>query len=336
MVSEIISNYLNEQTLNGLSSGSIKTYKAILNTADQYKPLSKWDKKDVNTYFLEMQKTRKPATFEASKLRLKKFFNWQGSDICDHLKIKINTGGEIPAKEILTVEEVQLMIDTAPTPFYKALIAFLFESGARVNEVLTLNVSDFEETEKGLLGGAKETKIKDRIRPILCLMSAPYIRNLLNYSLKKPTDRLFDISPSMAWKALVQIGKDAGIKKKTNPHRLRHAQARQLMLEGYDPLISNKKLGWSENSNMRGRYSHACDEDVINATIEHAGGKAVKRTPQRLAEPETIPKFDSDRTLLKLNEENEQLKTFTQELQAQLNELKIDFQTAALHKPAAK
>ncbi|MCK5580313.1 MAG: tyrosine-type recombinase/integrase [Candidatus Omnitrophica bacterium] len=336
MESLIIRTYLDELKLNGRSDNTIKTYHSLLIRADRFKPLTKWKKDDVNKYFIHLQENSKPATFEASKLRVKKFFEWKGSKICNHITAKIESGGEIEAKDILTVEEVQLMIDTTKSPMYQALIAFLFESGARISEVLPIKVSDVEETDKGMINRVYETKAKTSKRPILCLFSGQYIRNLISYLNLKDDSRLFPIEKSSAYRMLVNIGKRAGIEKKSNPHRMRHAQARQLLEEEYDPLIINKKLGLAPNSNVRARYTHVGDDDVINATLRHSGGEIVKRTPQRLAEPETIHKLDDKRTLIKLNDENEQFKTSMQDLQAQLNKLKINFQTAAFQRPTVK
>lgn len=308
MESDIIDDYLKELKLNGRASSTIDTYRSLLNPANRWKPLDNWTKKDINNYCILVQETKKPVTFEATKLRLKKFFEWKGSDIANHLVAKVKAADEIDEKDILTVEEVQLMIDSTESPLYQALIAFLFESGARISEVLPIIVSDIEETDKGMQLGVYETKIKDRKRPILCLYSFQYIRNLINYLNLGKDDKLFDIGKSAAYKMLVKIGKDAGIEKQTNPHRLRHAQARQMLIEKYDPLIIDKKMGWRVGSDMRARYSHVGNKDVINATFEHAGGEAVRVTPKRLAEPEEIKKIDSDRVILKLNEENQLLK----------------------------
>ena len=70
---------------------------------------------------------------------------------------------------------------------------------------------------------------------------------------------------------LFGAGKKAGIAKPCNPYAFRHAQATNMIQLGYNEYIIRKKLGWSSDSKMIGRYIHCVDDDVIDATQEKNG-----------------------------------------------------------------
>lgn len=324
----LIEKYKEELSINGRAENSIETIGYVLNDAKKFKNLKLWDKQDVNKYILSLKERNKPATVELKKVLIRSFFEWSGKgDIVSHLKSK-KVKNILKREDLLTIDEINLLIETTASPRYKALIAFLFESGARISEALAVKVSDVQETDKGMIISVPQTKTDNQPRRALFLFSAQYIRNLITYSTLSEDDLLFPITRDGAQKAFIKIGKKARIKKNVSPHKFRHAQATEMVIRGYQETLIRKKLGWSPTSDMIARYQHIIDDDVIDATLEKAGNvpvTAIKRP--ELKEAEKISIVDTSMKVSQLSDENEELKTRINLMEELLNNQKTDLKS---------
>lgn len=309
----MINEYLTELKINGKSKNTISTLESVLKEANDFKPLTKWSKDDTNTFILSLQEKNKKSSVELKKAVLKKYFTWAGKEqIVKHLKIKFPKTS-LKREDILTVEEINKLIESTESPMYRAMIAFLFESGGRINEVLPIRVEEIKETDKGMIIPVHATKTGEEYRPVLCLFSAQYIRNHITYQgLSK--GKLFPVKRPAAHVMLKKIAKKAGITKPISPHKFRHAQAVDMLRRGYQDQITKKKLGWKEDSKMLARYSHVIDDDVINATLEKAGGIIHRETIPNMKQAEPLKIADATATIIKQDEE-------IKELQKQLSEV---------------
>jgi site-specific recombinase XerD len=66
------------------------------------------------------------------------------------------------------------------------------------------------------------------------------------YSGKGKEERIFDLTKRTTHEMLGIIGKKAGITKKVNHHKFRHAQATDMVRRGYNEAIIRRKLGWTD------------------------------------------------------------------------------------------
>lgn len=318
----MIEKYFNEMIINGMKPYTVTYQTSILKNCNDFKPLDQWSKDTVNAYLTYAAKTNKRSTIEVKKTILKKFFTWSGkSDIVSHLKIK-HTETALKRDDILTTEDINKMIDATNSPMYKALIAFLFESGGRIHEVLPVKFEDIKETDKGMIIRIHATKTGDEYRSILCVFSASYIRNLISYSGLVKGNLLFSSKRSAVYQMFRYIAKKAGVQKKVNPHALRHAQAVNMLELGYQDIITKKKLGWKDDSKMLARYSHCIDDDVINATLEKAGNDVPKAPIINIQQPiETLKPIDISMQMQKMNTENIELKEKMEAMEKMINSI---------------
>ncbi|MCE8425912.1 MAG: tyrosine-type recombinase/integrase [Candidatus Methanoperedens sp.] len=105
-------------------------------------------------------------------------------------------------------------------------------------------------------------------------------QNLKTYTASVKDDTVFRLSYSATILDIKQIAKKAGIEKPISPHKLRHAQATDMVKRAYNEAIIRKKLGWTPTSSMIARYQHLNDEDVINATLENTGKLPQNASPR--------------------------------------------------------
>jgi integrase len=289
-----------------------------LTPMSEFKPLDEWANGDAIKYILKLQKTSKPSTVEAAKIIMKVYFKWlQKPEVVANIKIR-NIKNNLKREDILTIEDINKLIETTDSHRYKALIALLFESGARIGEIVKIVADDIQETDRGLVISIPQFKTGNDYRRVLCIFSAQYIRNYKSYCALNKNDILFDISEPAAWRALKKIGEKSGIGKPVTPHKFRHAQATDMVLRGYQESVIRKKLGWTADSRMIARYQHIADDDVINATAEMAGSDIPKQPITNLKEAEALKIADASLQLSKLNEENAELRKGYDELKEQL------------------
>lgn len=219
---------------------------------------------------------------------------------------------------MLTPDDINILIESIPNPKYKAMVAFLFESGGRIQEVLSVRVKDVQNTDKGIIVSVPQTKTGNDYRRVLCVLSGQYIMNYIAYAGLKPGNILFKLHKVNAWRFLVGAGKKAGITKPCNPHAFRHAQATNMIQLGYNESIIRKKLGWSSDSKMIGRYIHCVDDDVIDATQEKNGMFKPKPQIKNIDPAQSASIVDYASTIAKVNAENEAMKAQMETMKKQM------------------
>ncbi len=305
---DMIQDFLDNLKANGYSKNTLEYYKPIIEEANRFKPLEEWQKDDVNKYILYLKTINKESSVETKKGVLKNFFKWaKKEDITENLKIKL-IKNNLRREDILTTEDINKLIESTDSPMYKALIAFLFESGARINEALFVGVKNIQETDQGLIIGITATKTGNDIRESAYIFSAQYIRNHITYSALTAEDRLFPITDQAVQKMLNKLKIKADIKKPLSPHKFRHAQATDMLVRQYSELIIRKQMGWSDDSRMLSRYIHLVDQDVINARFEKSGLNTKNTTLPNIKTAEPLKIAEASLQLRKLTEENETLK----------------------------
>lgn len=245
--------------------------KAKIKIFDKHKSLEHVTKNDINRFFVELNKIKKPATVNIKKIYIKQFFTTNDKlDLVKHIKIK-NVKRELDSSSILNVNDINKLILAADSMMYKAIISVLWETGGRINEVLLImKEKDLVETPDGYICTLHTSKTSAGMRRMMLIDSAPYIRQYLLYS-NKPDPRLFPIKRSAVYNRLQEIKKSANVNKPVNPHAFRHGQATAMVRQDYQESIIRKKFGWTGDSKMIDRYIHANDQDVINAQLKKAG-----------------------------------------------------------------
>lgn len=319
--------FLDAQKANGLKDITLDNLRSKFKMASAWKPISGWKQEDPIKYvgYLRDQ-GYKPSYIEMTKSLIKRYFIYAGKEkFVKDIKIKFPKIG-LKASDILTPDDVDKLITNARLPRDKALIASLFESGARISELIKIKVKDLEETTQGLKVLIPGTKTGEEYRPCLLVYSAQYMRNHILYPPLRPDELVFDFCKQTAFRTVKAAAKDAGIHKPISPHKLRHAQATYMVRKGYQESVIRAKLGWTGDSKMVSRYVHLDGNDIINATAEKENGGEHSIAPE-LIKPITPcapikiadPSFEFNRInqeAKKLREENSALKARLDEMEA--------------------
>lgn len=253
-----IESFLKQLKANGKSEKTIYLYGYVLNRLNEFKQLEDITKDDLVEFFTNFE-----GTAQSKRLCqgvIKKFFKENGKeDLVSWIqlvKVKIITSD----KNTLMVEDINKMIEATSSPYWKAYISVLFETGARFGELKACKWSDFGNNilEIGT------TKTDAGIRKIPLIMSGNYLTVLRMNQEALEDGLIFPKTEGYVRTVLNEIAASAKIKKPANPHRFRHARATDLVKRGTQETIIRKILGWTPDSTMIARYQHTNDNSIVD------------------------------------------------------------------------
>lgn len=143
------------------------------------------------------------------------------------------------------------------------LMLFLFLTGARVNEALSLDWSKVD-LEKGKATIHQRKIKKDRVA-MLPQILIDDLRPMREG--KRPEDKVWSFNINTAWTRLKRAHATSGLKP-LNFHSCRHGFATGLMHKGVDVITIARLGGWSSPAMVLNRYGHAKDDpDLVNLLI---------------------------------------------------------------------
>lgn len=151
---------------------------------------------------------------------------------------------------VLTKDEIKKLLESTQNPKHKLLIEFMYSSGLRVSECVSLEFDDLDLQEK--MGKVKHGKgNKERY----IILSDNLIKHLNDYASKKKDKGPYifsvngrHITTRQAQKVVQEAAKKAGIKKRVFCHALRSSFATHLLEAGTDIRIIQELLGHSDLS----------------------------------------------------------------------------------------
>lgn len=206
--------------------------------------------------------------------------------------------------DVLSISEVERVIDAAGgfgstdavSLRDRALVEFLYATGARVSEAVGLKFEDIDLAESVVRLSGKGQKQRlvpigkcavralrdylDKARPILASLaqkSQATAKSRLNSSLNSSsksanTHVIFlnkrgkSLSRQSAWEAISRAGKMAKIGKELHPHTLRHSFATHLISGGADVRTVQELLGHASVTTTQ-IYTHISPDALMEAYV---------------------------------------------------------------------
>lgn len=277
-----------------LMSKGVKDYKDIKDTKLVDEFLAKYDKVETRNSYISCVKTFYKRLRHIRPLR--------------NLKPKNKRNLNLSPSQLLSPEEVVKLANAMPTEMNKALTLTLFESAARISEVLDLRIGDVEfnyvrdkENKPSLMatlhfGRAKGNVLK---QPVVLTMFAAELKHWIDYHPQKeePRAHIFystrnpetHIDPSVIWGNLRNAGLKAGVKKKVNPHWLRHSMLSYLAnKKNYNEQLLMWRAGWT-NTSMARRYIHSGGEIERKEYLARHGFKVAEKEKEQPIKAKPCP-----------------------------------------------
>lgn len=212
------------------------------------------------------------------KRSIKSFWIWLGlEELVKNIK-NPTPKVKLPS-EVLREDEIKKMIDAAENLRDKAIIAVLYESGARRGEFMNLRMRDVVFDEYGAVIKVHGKTGERRIRLV---SSVPYLMRYLDVHPRKddPNAPLWvkmwypgkgeAINYYTVSAQIKKIAKKAGIKKRVYMHLFRHSRATHLANYLTEAQMC-EFFGWVQGSDMPRIYIHLSGRDVDEAILRMYG-----------------------------------------------------------------
>lgn len=249
-------------------------------------------KENLRQYILHLRERRKlkETTIKRRVACLKLLFQWArreemlGANPFDTLNERIRLPKRLPRaidsgdaarlKKAIALGEGQEDYDVLCE---KAAVCLLLETGMRVGELASIQVSDVSLADRRIRIHGKGNR--QRFAYLLSPAAYAAIRNYLprrrqtaaNSEYLFVTRKGRAVTPPQVRKALRRIAKRAGIETHVTPHMLRHTCATRWLEDGLDIRYVQKLLGHHSISTTE-IYTHVSDQGLRGALMRVGGG----------------------------------------------------------------
>lgn len=265
-------SFLNHlQIERGLAANSIAAYRRDLTKFAIFlkdKPLSEVDPETISQFEISLREAKlSVASINRVDSTLRSFFKHLQQEY-GYADPTLEISPKKSARRLpkaLTIAQIVSMIDAALregqpiTARDQAMLELLYSSGARVSELIGINLNDLStiETDDGVITTLKlrGKGSKERIVPLGSFAS----KAIENYMVRvrpdlvaksaKTTSALFlnsrgsRISRQSAWQIVLNAAEAAGVTEHVSPHVFRHSYATHLLDGGADIRVVQELLG---------------------------------------------------------------------------------------------
>ena len=249
------------------------------------KPFTKFKKDDIINLcaFIEKSKWSDWTKSDFKKIFKKFFYKFlkNHDDYPTEAKIiKIKTPGKkIRAKDLLTVDEIKMIVSATENPMFKVMVLAMTERGIEIGGILPNQVSDLRFDENGAWLYTRCKKTRYREREVRLINSAPALRAWYGIRKRdaKDDDPLWIDKNGHPLKYQVfrlwlkKTAKKCGIKKRVYPHLLRHSGITLMIKQGIPESVIKNQVGHSPKSNVIADYISLASSDVDDVLLELNG-----------------------------------------------------------------
>ena len=150
---------------------------------------------------------------------------------------------------ILSKQEINALVEVTANPKHKAIMAVLYSTGMRREELLNLRLCDIDPGRMVVrINHGKGNKSRDTL---LAVKTLKLLRFYYTHTYPKPIMYVFEgggkpgqpYSASSVIKVIKRAAARTGIKKNIYPHSLRHAFATHMLEQGVNLKLIQKLMG---------------------------------------------------------------------------------------------
>lgn len=200
------------------------------------------------------QAGKSPSTVMVTATALKRYMTWANVP-CEKFE---RPPIALSEPEYLSPEEVKTLLEACNSPIMKCLTTLLYDTGARIGEILGLKLTDIDL--KGFLTVTRKGGKRERV-PVT-EFGLKQLTSFLQYRAAWHNENLFgDWQYIDVWKEYRRICIEAGIKK-FHPHMLRHSRAIDMRNQGVDWDIIAYQLGHVNPTLTMKIYTRLTPEDL--------------------------------------------------------------------------
>jgi site-specific recombinase XerD len=242
-----------------------------------YKPANEVTRKDIENFAVYLKTSgKKKSTQRKNLIEVRDFYNYMLPENDYFAAIKLRR--EKPdhsKKEYVTASDVAAMLPYCVSQRDRAFIFLLWDSAARLGEILNLNVGDCKPNPYGM---KITVNGKTGKRDIIIIDSVPDVQLWLNLYKGKPDDPLFPkqdgqrLAHRGAQTLLLRLQQKAGLtNKRIWVHGFRHGRLTELSNLGMTEPMLRLFAGWEPDSDMPATYIHTQIKDMNKKLLQIKG-----------------------------------------------------------------
>ena len=269
-VGDAVDAYLENLRTRGANSGTLETARNALSCLDTIRSerIAEMDRKTLYDTFMERERDMAPSTWNQKKAFVKTCLKYAigyfGLDIRNPADIIPSRKNSPKERDFWTPEQVERILDAAPSASMRLLWALMAFAGLRIHEALKATPDDVRNGFIYVVGkGDKAAKV-----PVSSRLVSEMERGDWDFS---------GITRYTSRSALEKASKAAvpeGFSGMATNHRLRHSFASNLCRNGCNPKSLQRLLRHSNIGTTLQIYSHVMEDDLRD-DIEKMFGKGI-------------------------------------------------------------
>lgn len=250
------------------------------------KPFNEITKVDMEDYFLDRRQQVSQTTTHNNFIAIRNLYNFLRRDyeipknLFEDIKAK-PPKNNLPVDELILPEDVKSLVDSANTQRNRALVMLLWDSAARIGEILGLNLSHVTFDKYGAIlivsgkTGMRRIRLIDSVPDLQLWINQHPDRDNPKAALfvtdRKQGGKFKRLDPQSVNTLLIGLAEKAEVKKKVHPHAFRHGRLTDLAKQGFNEMELRIFAGWEKSSAMPATYLHLSGADIEKKILAKNG-----------------------------------------------------------------
>lgn len=281
-----------EDGRGGISTGTIISNLNRLRLSAERSdiPLTEAEKSDVDELLFKLKHDHGLADSTRREYRkaLRKFYDWRGEPWAEDIRVGPPETNSVDSSELLTREEIDVLLHAAEQPRDKAVLALLADTGLRIGAIASLRIRDLDlSSNVGIVRINENANVKDAEGTIPLTWSQGYIANWLDvhprngqldaplvHQLRGYYDGEDDGALTYQYlsRRIKEIGERAGIDpSRLNTHNFRKSAITRWVHQGLSEQEIKHRALWVKDSRQFETYSGVTDEQMNRKIAERYG-----------------------------------------------------------------
>ncbi len=262
-----------------------------LSSERAHMPLTEMNQSDVETFLFDLKRERdlSEGTLRNYRKALRTFYQYRDADWADNITIGASPDRTVDPADLLSMDEINTLLETAQNPRDTALIALLADSGLRIGAVASLRLKDVDLSGTAATVSINEAaNVKGASGTTPLTWSEGYIANWLSAHPRPDTQSapLFHVRAgwydpddgdgSLDYQYLARrirtIADEADIdRERVNTHNFRKSAISRWIREGMSDQEIKHRAHWDVDTDQFGVYSGVRDEELNEQILAHYG-----------------------------------------------------------------